>query len=432
MNNNQINMQNLMMMMMNNPMLYNLFQQQMNQMTESKNEYIRTFPTYIKKIKNNLNELESHLFTFFCMILMDSEKAKNFGFKETEIIKINKNDSKIYMNYYNIVKSEVYINLNLPTEEIISNIFGQLFYPNFVKKVHKRIEKNQTTQYIISNPISEINEEKSLFNYSNFLYLEFKGNKLSYLSKLKEGDILSLKLSEDIYNEISTFPKDRQITIKLDNNLLGCFAMSRKGLPYNKFKKLFNNKKYYNSYLVKDDAVSYSFNFIPLGQYMGAGGDCYGGLMFIDPSNSNIKQLSLSEKGPKWRYISEGLNIFGICENPYCEAYKKQVIFRALKGNRPLPEKGMIFDMIENILNIRCPMCNKIIMEPETCGFFKCEYQFIGKRIENGEPKDYDSKTRETNGNKMDYLEQKGEKKVKWTKLKIYVLPIQKIKYELQ
>ena len=44
----------------------------------------------------------------------------------------------------------------------------------------------------------------------------------------------------------------------------------------------------------------------------------------------------------------------------------------------------------------------------------------------------YDSKTMETKENKMDYLEQKGKKKVKWTELKIYVLPIQKIKYELQ
>ena len=364
------------------------------------------------------------------MILMDSEKVKNFGLNDTEIIKINKNDSKIYVNYYDIIKSEVFVDLSLPIKEIKEIIFGQIFYPNFVKKTYKRVLKNQTTENVISNPINEINEEKSLFNYSNFLYLEFKGNKLSYLSKLKEGDILSLKLSEDIYNEISTFPKDRQITIKLDNNLLGCFAMSRKGLPYNKFKKLFNNKKYYNSYLEKDDAISYSFNFIPLGQYMGAGGDSYGGLMFIDPSNSNIKQLSLSKEAPKWRVISEGLNIFGICENPKCEANKKQVIFRALKGNRHLPEKGMIFDMLENVENIKCPICNEIL-EPETCGFFECEYQFIGKKIEDRKVVKYDSKTRETKGNKMDYLEQKGEKKVKWTELKIYVLPIQKIKYQL-
>ena len=412
--------------MMNNPKVYNLILQEMNQMNN-----IRSSPTIIEKTKNDLDKLEYLLFTFFCMILMDSEKVKNFGLNDTEIIKINKNDSKIYVNYYDIIKSEVFVDLSLPIEEIKEIIFGQIFYPNFVKKTYKRIQKNQTTEYVISNPINEINKEKSLFNYSNFLYLEFKGNKLSNLSKLKEGDILSLKLSEDIYNEISTFPKDRQITIKLDNNLLGCFTMSRKGLPYKKFKKLFNLEKYNKNYIVIDDYVPYSLEFFRYGDLPGASGDCYGGLMFIDPSNSNIKQLSLSKEAPKWRVISEGLNIFGICENPKCEANKKQVIFRALKGNRHLPEKGMIFDMLENVENIKCPICNEII-EPETCGFFECEYQFIGKKIEDRKVVKYDSKTRETKGNKMDYLEQKGEKKVKWTELKIYVLPIQKIKYQLQ
>jgi len=87
--------------------------------------------------------------------------------------------------------------------------------------------------------------------------------------------------------------------------------------------------------------------------------------------------------------------------NPYNEAYNKEIIFRAWKGNEYLPENGMIFNMIENVLNIRCPISSKIIMEPETCSFFKCEYQFIGIRIENGEPKDYDSKARETKENKM-------------------------------
>jgi hypothetical protein len=365
------------------------------------------------------------------MILMDSEKVKYFGYNEAEIIKINKNDSKIYVNYYNIIKSEVFVDLSLPIEEIEEIIFGQIFYPNFVKKTYKRVQKNQTTEYVISNPINELNEDKILFNYSNFLYLEFEGKKLSKLSKLKEGDILSLKLTEDIYKEFNTFPKHKNTCIKFNGQLLGCFPMSEKGLPYKKFKKLFNTENFMINSLEDDDFVPNSLEFLSYGNLPGAGGDCYGGLMFIDPSNSNIKKLSLSKEAPKWRVISEGLNIFGICENPDCEAYKKEVIFRALKGNRHLPEKGMIFNMIENVLNIKCPMCNKIF-DPETCGFFNCEYQFIGKRIENGDPKDYDSKTRETKENKMDYLEQKGEKKVKWTELKIYVLPIQKIKYELQ
>ena len=168
--------------------------------------------------------------------------------------------------------------------------------------------------------------------------------------------------------------------IKFKNELLGIFKMSSKGMCYKKLKKLFNNKNYANTNgILSDDDVPNSLNFIPLKEVIGRGGDCFGGLMFIDPSHSNIKQLSLSKEGPKWRVISEGLNIFGICENPDCKAYKEEVIFRALKGNGSLPSNGMIFNMLENVENIICPMCNEII-DPETCGFFKCEYQFIGKK----------------------------------------------------
>jgi len=422
-------MYDIMKALMNNPNLYNQIQQEMN----NQKNIIRSSPTIIEKTKNNndLNKIEHLLYSFFCMILMDSEKIKYFELNENEIIKINKNDSKIYVNYYDIIKSEVYVDLSLPIEEIQEIIFGQIFYPNFVKKTYKRVLKYQTTENVISNPINEINKEKSLFIYPNFLYLEFQGNKLSKFSKLKEGDVLSLKLTEDINNEISTFPKDNYISIKFNNELLGLFPKSKQGLPYKKFIKLFNTEKFFNSTGIRDDDISYSLNFNTIGNVIGRGGDFFGGLMFIDPNDSNIKKLSLSKEAPKWRVISEGLNIFGICENPKCEAYKKEVIFRALKSDEPLPENGMIFNMLENVDSIRCPICNKII-DPDTCGFFKCEYQFIGKKIEDGEVVNYDSKTKETKGNKMDYFEQKGKKKVKWTELKIYVLPRQKIKYELQ
>jgi len=427
MNNNQFNMQDIMKALMNNPKLYNQIQQEMN---HQKN-IIRSSPTIIEKTKNDLDELEEILSYFFCMILMNSEKIKYFNLNESEIIKINKSDSKILVNYYDIIRSEVFVDLSLPFEEIKEIIFGQIFYPNFVKKSYKRTQKNQTTEYIISNPINELNKEESFYDYSNFLYLEFKGNKLSNFSKLKEGDILSLKLSKDIYKEISTFPKQNEYYfIKFNRNILGLFPKSQKGLSYKKLKRLFNIKKYQNVITVEDYVPS-SLEFIRYSNISGSGGSCYGGLMFIDPADANIKQLSLSKEAPKWRVISEGLNIFGICENPKCEAHEEEVIFRALKSDGPLPEKGMVFNMIENIDNIRCPICKKII-EPETCGFFKCEYQFIGKKIECGEVVNYDSKTKETKENKLDYLEQKGKKKVKWTELKIYVLPRQKIKYEIQ
>jgi len=422
---NQINLQEIMKTVINNPELFELIQQKMNPPT---NEYIRSSPTIIKKVKNNLDELESQLFRFFKMILMDSEKIKKLGLNESEIIRINKNDPKINVNYYDIIKSEVYVDLSLPIEEIKEKVFGQIFYPNIVKKVHKRIEKSQTTEYIISNPVNEVNEERSFFIYDNFLYLEFEGNKLSTSSKLKDGDELYLKLSKDMFNEINTFPKTKNIVINYENHFFTSFLMSEKGISYKIFKKLFNTELYPNTLTIYDDNIFNTLNFIPGSRTIGAGD--FGELMFMDPSDATIKQFSLSKKAPKWRIISEGLNIFGICENPECEAHKKEVIYRTLKY-KSLPEEGLLFDMLENRDKIRCPICNKLI-DPKTCGFYKCEYQFRGQKKENLEVKKYDSKPKETEGNKVSYYEPKGKKQTIWFKLKIYVLPIQKMKYKPQ
>lgn len=75
---------------------------------------IRENPTIIKKIKKLNNELESDLYKFFNMILIDDKKAKAFAEGEgVDLIKIDKNASKLYVNYYDIIKSEVYVDLNL-------------------------------------------------------------------------------------------------------------------------------------------------------------------------------------------------------------------------------------------------------------------------------------------------------------------------------
>ena len=403
---------------MKNPQLLDQIQEQVN---------IRTTPTIIKRVKNNIDEKESQLFSFFKLILMDPRKAKLFDFNEKEVIRINPNDSKLYVNYYDIIKSEVYVDLSLPIEEIISTIFGQIFYPNFVKKIYKRIKKNHTTQYIISNPIQKLNKEESLFNYDNFLYLEFGTNKLSTSSNLKEGDELSLKLSEDIFREI-TLPINGNITIQYKGQLLGQFPMSENGISYTEFKKLLNTNKYDNTTTLYGDLILDSLNFSPKCQIIGG---LVNRMMFLDPSKATIKQIPLSEKAPKWRYISEGLNFFGICENEKCEAHKKkyEVIFKTLENGQSVPEEGLIFDMQEKRGEIKCPLC-EYMFEPNTCGFYKCEYQFIGTKKEGGKPVEYNSEPKVANNNLEYYKPNKKKEKIQWLKLKIYVLPIQDIKYE--
>ena len=61
------------------------------------------------------------------MILMDSDKIKKIGLNETEIIRINKNDPKIIVNYYDIIKSEVYDDLSFPIEEIKKVVSDKYF-----------------------------------------------------------------------------------------------------------------------------------------------------------------------------------------------------------------------------------------------------------------------------------------------------------------
>ena len=138
--------------------------------------------------------------------------------------------------------------------------------------------------------------------------------------------------------------------------------------------------------------------------------------------------MQLIKDAPKWRIISTGLNLFGLCLNKKCQAYRKEVIFRT-NENSILPENGMIFDMVEKSNKIKCPICNKIFT-PNTCGFYKCEYQFIGDKLENGDEIHFDSATRETKGNNVEYYQPTKGNQARWFKLKIYVLPIQDIKYK--
>ena len=55
------------------------------------------------------------------------------------------------------------------------------------------------------------------------------------------------------------------------------------------------------------------------------------------------------------RIVDKGLNIFGICNNPKCMAFKKEVVYRLYLDQR------LKFSLKDEILNIKCPICYKII-----------------------------------------------------------------------
>jgi hypothetical protein len=204
--------------------------------------------------------------------------------------------------------------------------------------------------------------------------------------------------------------------------------MSENGISYTEFKKLLNTNKYHNTTTLYGDLILDFLDFSPKCQVIGGFEDR---MMFLDLSKATIKQIPLSEKAPKWRVISEGLNFFGICENEECEAHKKkyEVIYKTLENGQPVPEEGLIFDMQEKRGEIKCPLC-QYMFEPNTCGFYNCEYQFIGTKKEGGKPVEYNSEPKVANNNLEYYKPNKKKEKIQWLKLKIYVLPIQDIKYE--
>ena len=143
-------------------------------------------------------------------------------------------------------------------------------------------------------------------------------------------------------------------------------------------------------------------------------------MSFVDVEKGVIQKLKFSSSAPKWRSVIKGLNLFGICKNEKCIAYNKEVVFKVGINKK--------YNLQENVLNIKCPMCDGIII-PKTCGFWNCEYQFIGDKIEGGALKHVDTKCKETEGNNFEYFNPYENDSVLWTDLTIYTIEKQRVKF---
>jgi len=141
---------------------------------------------------------------------------------------------------------------------------------------------------------------------------------------------------------------------------------------------------------------------------------------FIDIEKGKIIILPFSEDAPEWRSVIKGLNLFGICENDKCKAYKKEVIHKV-----GFPKTK--FSIGDNIEEIKCPICGCIIIS-QSCGFWECEYQFIGDKIEKGKKIHVDTNPKEV-GNKFEFFSPDESPSILWIKLEIYVIERQNIKY---
>ena len=144
-------------------------------------------------------------------------------------------------------------------------------------------------------------------------------------------------------------------------------------------------------------------------------------MKFANVDKGVIQNLGFSNSGPEWRKVIEGLNLFGICKNKDCRAFDKEVVHKVGIDKK--------FNLQNNVLNIKCPICKGIIV-PKTCGFWKCEYQFVGDKIEEGKLKHIDTKSKETKGDSFEYFDPYDNDSSLWTNLDIYVIEKQNIKYK--
>jgi hypothetical protein len=113
-------------------------------------------------------------------------------------------------------------------------------------------------------------------------------------------------------------------------------------------------------------------------------------LNFTDISKQVHEEHYFSNKAPSYRYVTQGINIYGICKGKNCIAYKKEVVVPQRKIKK--------FDLIKEKDNLECPKCGGIII-PKTLGFHLCKYKVSGKKYSNNiiEPFEFEGKAENEN-----------------------------------
>jgi len=105
------------------------------------------------------------------------------------------------------------------------------------------------------------------------------------------------------------------------------------------------------------------------------------GTNFANVDNQKaLVSRKFSPDAPKWRFVSDGTNIEGVCDtNPKCEAYTDPDCKEKSKRKLVIARKGYgNFDFIRKSNEIKCPLCASVIT-PVTCLFTNCQFWFNGE-----------------------------------------------------
>jgi hypothetical protein len=143
---------------------------------------------------------------------------------------------------------------------------------------------------------------------------------------------------------------------------------------------------------------------------------------FTDPTKVGPVRYATTTEGPDYLIVEGGINLFGICINKNCIAYKKEVsspfgfgTFDLMKDLDPDSEKCP-----------KCPSCEIPLLKLETCGFMLCKYKYNGKKIENDKLDSVNYEKTISEPDKVDYFDagKNGENKSLWIELKITAYPL--------
>ena len=138
------------------------------------------------------------------------------------------------------------------------------------------------------------------------------------------------------------------------------------------------------------------------------------GKVFTDPEKVGPKGIKFSSNAPFYRAVSKGMNLFGICENKNCLAFKKEVIHKFGFGT---------FDLINDMKYNPpvCPSCEFGLRDVTTCAFWQCKYSYVGVKYENKKLQDVNYSNSNSKKDEVDYFDpgENGENNSTWLELKI-------------
>ena len=306
-------------------------------------------------IKNEINFIFQELNPTFNSMNQENLKIKQIWenlfltilnkFNEIKKVKSKKEEKSIIINYYNRCKIELYFDLELKIENIIAEILSLMGY-DYGIKIFERIKKNQTTKYIIENPLMKLN--KYYFDEYNNFYFQFKDKNLyffldksGYEIGLEEGKEILLKLNNDyIMGNFKISKRKYNISFIFDNldiidiegyeNELLISLIKRFCKASNIDFELINkkifiifraNKLNEKDYIKKIEQLQIKdeTNFFVFIKKDFEGDSKM--IDIIDNFSEKIKTIELRKEPPIWRQIKKGLNIFGICDNSKCDVY---------------------------------------------------------------------------------------------------------------